>query len=135
MRAKFLGALSLLVVLAMPAPVSAATQTKTDTLQVRAEVVSAQTIVIDEQSRILEIMSNSTEAVTPRVFLRQVDAANQLPLTPEIYRQYRLLVPEHTLKPGVLYHVTLFPDALGSLKLSLKETSILESRSHLAFVR
>jgi hypothetical protein len=72
-------------------------------LNVSGRVLDAHTVIVDENDVILEIASNTENDVQPRIFLFEPSADNELPLSDNVYEQYRLLVPEGTSRPGILY--------------------------------
>lgn len=83
---------------------SAETITKSGKINVKARVIPAHTIVIDEQGEVVRITSNTSEEITqPRVFMVQIAAGNEKPLTDDIYKEYRRLVSPRQGKPGTLY--------------------------------
>lgn len=115
---KILRGALILVVLAFTAvlsggSVSAASEAATGQIRVKARVLPHHTITLDEQGAIKQIASNTTEDVTePRVYLLTPVAVNQQPLTPEIYEEYRRLVPPGTSKVGILYEHSPLADLL-----------------------
>lgn len=105
---KFLGTTGVLfimlgVYIMLPAAASAETISVERKIVVQAKVMPAQYIVIDGQGKIMEIGSNTNADVVPQVFLTRPGAENQQPMTPELYAQYRGLVPAGKSHPGVLY--------------------------------
>ena len=106
----------------MPAPVSASTPKYNNKLKVTGVVLPAQYIIVDEQGTILEISSNTTQDVKPRVYLHTIHKDNVRPLTSEIYRQYRRIVPPGQAKVGVLYqHAPIVPSFIRPETKSAKE--------------
>lgn len=81
-------------------------------LTVTAVVPAHRDIVVSASGEILEITSNTPEDVTPQVYLGSVAPENQQELTPDLLRQYRLLVPEGTAAYGTLYEAPM-PARLG----------------------
>lgn len=93
-------------------------------LQIRAEVLPAQSIVLNDAGEIVQILSNTNQIATPRVFKGSVDASNRLPLTTVIYQKYRALIPAGSERIGVLYSKPI--DApLSRLQSYLVGTSVL----------
>lgn len=84
----------------------AATQTITREIQVSAVVPDRRDVVVDLTGNIVRITSNTPSDVLPSVYLLENAPENAVPLTPELYEQYRRLVPEGTAKYGVLYERT-----------------------------
>lgn len=80
-------------------------------IHVYGKVVASQQITLDGAGDIILITSNSTEEVVPRVFNGTVSKASEVPLTDEIYREYRKLVPEGQATIGVLYERKVAPPA------------------------
>jgi hypothetical protein len=109
--------------------VHAATETKAGQLTTTARVLPAQYIVIDELGTIVEILSNTTEDVTPRVYQKSVAKDNERPLTPELYQQYRFHVPVGSSRVGVLYRRSILEQ---SFQIEPDLSVLLPRNSHLA---
>lgn len=111
---KLLGVLSALIVfgaasLVPSQPVSAGAPYNTH-LKVSGIVLPAQQVVVDEQGTIIEISSNTTHDVMPEVYLNKIAKENARDMTPEIYQQYRRLVPPGHSHVGTLYkHTPIIP--------------------------
>lgn len=89
-------------------------------IEVRAQVLPAHTIIVDEQGVIIQIASNTVQDVaTPRVFLLNTAAANEQPVTQEVYDEYRRLVLPGESKIGVLYEQKLLTNLLQVPAFSL----------------
>ncbi|MBA3758747.1 hypothetical protein H0X10_03895 [Candidatus Saccharibacteria bacterium] len=97
------------VVALLPATAGAETFSISQNIEVRARVAATHTIILDDDDTILEISSNTTEEAVPRVFRNLIAKESVLPLTDEIYAQYRKLVPEGTGRAGLLYKYYQFP--------------------------
>jgi hypothetical protein len=72
-------------------------------LHVKARVLGHRDIVLDLGGNISKIISNTPDDVTPDVYSLDTVAENQQPLTDELMREYRRLVPAGTAKYGILY--------------------------------
>jgi hypothetical protein len=75
----------------------------TQELHVSARIPAHRDIILDVSGRIIQISSNTSEDVTPQVYLLEGTPKNRRPLTAELYKEYRRSVPEGTAKYGVLY--------------------------------
>jgi hypothetical protein len=89
-----------------------------DTLSVRADVIKVQAsvtpktyLVIDDSSKIIQIDSNNNLDIKPSVYVRQVKAGNERPLTRELYRQYETIVPSGRNHIGTLYRAVNRPSS------------------------
>ncbi len=60
-------------------------------------------VIINEDGDILQIISNTTEDVKPRIFVDKIAADTEVPLTDDVYVFYQYYVPPGTSKVGVLY--------------------------------
>lgn len=89
-------------------------------LNVHAKVLPRHTIVVDEQGLIMQIFSNTAEDVdSPRVYKGEIDAANEQPITPALYDEYRRLVPAGKSRVGLLYERNPIIDLLQLPKFTL----------------
>ncbi len=73
-------------------------------VKVQARVLPMHTIIIDELGNITKIASNTTDDIaTPRVYLLNVAAENERPLTQSISEQHQEFVPTGKSRVGILY--------------------------------
>ncbi len=70
---------------------------------VQAQILPARYIIIDKQNNIIEIGSNTKEDVLPQVYLGSIGSNSGVPLTRDIYNQYRGILPAGKSHAGVLY--------------------------------
>lgn len=80
-----------------------ARQSITREIHVQAKVLGHRDIIVDLSGNITKILSNTPEDVTPVVYSLDTVPENQRPLTDDILKAYRRLVPVGTAKYGVLY--------------------------------
>lgn len=126
---KLLAGFIVLVLTPLLAVASASAETMSVSVQitVTAVVPSHRDIILDQSGHIMSITSNTTEDVTPTVYALTVDPQHKLPLTDDLYAQYRTYVPVGTAKYGVLYSrgsATLSAaGARGVIKLISKKQS------------
>jgi hypothetical protein len=95
--------IALLIPLGISAPVFAETQSVSVQITVTAVVPSHRDIILDKNGNITEIDSNTKEDVTPDAYIGSAKPENKVPLTDDLFGQYRQHVPEGTAKYGVLY--------------------------------
>jgi hypothetical protein len=81
-------------------------------LHTAGRVLPAHHVVINEQNEILEIISNTTEDVNPRIYLNKISKERELPANPKVLEQYRRLVPSGTSNVGVLYRKSILEPSL-----------------------
>jgi len=72
-------------------------------LKVTGVVLPAQHVIVDERGMITEILSNTEKDIMPTVYAHSLAKSNIIEMTPDIYAQYRQLVPEGQSQVGVLY--------------------------------
>lgn len=84
-------------------PAAAAEISVTRELTVTAEVPHHRDIVVDLSGQITRITSNTLQDVIPQVYSLSIAPENRRPLSPELYEQYRKLVPAGTAQYGKLY--------------------------------
>lgn len=115
--------ISISITMLIPATsVLGAVATNKQQLHTTARVLPAQHIVVNEQGAIVEILSNTTEDVLPKVYLNRISKNTEQPLTPAIHEQYRLLVPKGASRVGVLYRKSILTP---SLRIGNEITTIL----------
>lgn len=103
---KLLGGLLVLVlfgVTLLPRDAAAKVPEYNHQLQVTGVVLPAQHIVVDDEGVILQILSNTKKDVTPKVYTGKISKEALTTMTPEIYEQYRQIVPEGRSRVGTLY--------------------------------
>lgn len=81
-------------------------------LRTSGKVLPAQHIVIDEKGEVIKIFSNTSEDVTPKVYLAEIASGNKRSLTPQILERYRELVPPGSAEPGILYQKSILEQPL-----------------------
>jgi sugar (pentulose or hexulose) kinase len=86
----------------MTAPAEAAFNPE-NKLYVYGRVLPTHYVVINAQGNILQIISNTTEDVTPRVYIERITKETEVPLTDEINQAYQKEVPKGSSKVGILY--------------------------------
>lgn len=117
---RFIGLIiALLIPLGVSAPAFAATQSIAIQIKVTAVVPSHRDIIVDNNSNILEIDSNTKEDVTPDVYQGAAKPENKQPLTTALYDEYRTHVPVGTAKYGLLYKRPAFTTILSATKKPL----------------
>jgi hypothetical protein len=116
--------ISVLVFLHSSAVVKAAPSSNNNQLQVTARVRSAHHVIIDSEGNVIEILSNTTEDVIPKVYLEKISSETEQPLTDEIMQHYRKLVPLGKSKIGVLYRKSILD---SSLKIESDLQAVIES--------
>lgn len=83
--------------------VSAGTITASGKITITARVADTHYVIVDNQDSIIEITSNTTQLVTPRVFRGSITDANEITLTKAIHEQYRQLTISNQGSAGTLY--------------------------------
>ena len=81
-------------------------------LHTSGRVVASQSIIVDDQGTIIQILSNTTEDVVPKVYLLTIGSSTQQPMTADIFAQYRKHVPEGKSRVGVLYQKSILESSL-----------------------
>jgi hypothetical protein len=92
--------------LAPGSSVAAQTTIYNNQVKVTGVILPAQHVIVDEQGIIIEILSNTTEDVMPTVYVNKLSKENIRALTPNIYQQYRRIVPAGHSRVGRLYKHT-----------------------------
>lgn len=70
---------------------------------ITARVLPNHYVTVDHSGEIIKIVSNTTEDVTPNVYLHEVKQGHERELTPELYAAYRELVQPGSSRVGTLY--------------------------------
>ncbi len=96
-------ALMLLIASVYSDQASAATLSASQQITVTGRVPPMINIIVDQSGQIIEITSNTTDDVTPNVYLLSLTAGNQRALTTPLYKEYRAHVPAGTRQYGILY--------------------------------
>jgi hypothetical protein len=92
------------IFIVLPISASADTLSQTVIVTVRATVQPARYIIVDNHGTIQSIISNTSEDVTPTVYLGSIKQENAVPLSPQTLESYRQIVEGlHATGPGVLY--------------------------------
>lgn len=95
--------LTFVVILGISGSVEARTVSVSQRVTVTAVVAPASYIVIDDNEKIQRIDSNTSQDVTPKVYIGSVAAGNERELTPAIYAAYLREVPKGANRVGTLY--------------------------------
>jgi hypothetical protein len=72
-------------------------------IKVTAVVPGHIDIVVNSRGDIIEVFSNTTEDVTPQVYLLEASPQNKRELTSATYDKYRKIVPGGSVKYGKLF--------------------------------
>ena len=107
-----------------PASASAQTISASQQVQVQAVVPAVQLIIVNKQSKITEIISNSAQAVTPQVYMGRIADSTARPLTDDIYKQYQQLTFGN-LRTGVIYRANPTDINTSFKKLNLLSISAI----------
>lgn len=89
------------------AVVSAGTLSASGEITITARVADTHYVIVDSQDNIVEITSNTTQTVTPRVFRGSITATSEIPLSKDVYEQYRQLTASNQGVVGRLYEKKL----------------------------
>jgi hypothetical protein len=89
---------------------SAATISVSQKVYLQAVVRPTQYIIVNKANQIIEIGSNTTQAVRPTVYLNKVSGSSKLPLNDDVYHSYVQLTSGINLRAGVLYKKTWSSD-------------------------
>ena len=87
-------------------------------------------IVVDGQGNILEITSNTTDNVTPRVFLNKMLDANEISLSPAVYEEYQSKIAGKDLHSTELHFALPNPHVAKT-----KQPGWLTALSHISLLR
>lgn len=109
--------------LALERPAAAETSQYNNQIRVYGVVLPKHHVIVDEWDNITEIISNTEKDVAPTVYINKISDENMRTLTPEIYQQYRQLVPAGSSKIGTLYKRHIGINELNPVR-SLTETKI-----------
>lgn len=87
-----------------PGQVSAIRQPKHNTqLQVTGIVLPAQHVIVDEQGKIIKILSNTNKDVVPKFYVSEISKETMFKPTSGQLEKYRQLVPKGTANVGTIY--------------------------------
>jgi hypothetical protein len=81
-------------------------------LHTSGRVLPGHSVIIDNKGTIVEILSNTTEDVVPKIYVRVISAQTETALTPTLYDTYRSLVPRGKSRVGVLYRKSILEPSL-----------------------
>lgn len=95
-----------------------------DQLDVTGRVIPVQSVIINNEGAIIQILSNTTEDVEPRVYLNQINPDSRVDLTDKVRDEYRKLVPAGSAKVGTLYDISSQPRPVEEV-LNSRISSIL----------
>lgn len=84
------------------AVVSAATLSASGEITITARVADTHYVIVDGHDNIVEIISNTTQSATPRVF-RGSTSSSEIPMSEGVYVQYRQLTQSSHGVIGTLY--------------------------------
>lgn len=82
--------------------VNAKTISVSQKITITATVLPHHYIIVDNNDKIVEVISNTDGQATIKVYIHEVSYGNEVLLTPKIYQQYMHLVSRQQ-KYGVLY--------------------------------
>jgi hypothetical protein len=82
---------------------SAAVLSVSHKIYIKATVLPAQTIVLNDKGQIEEIISNSEAPGQLAVFKTTVSQSSRQTIDDEVLSQYRAIMAGHTLKIGLVY--------------------------------
>src|SRR4051794_30785062 len=99
----FLAVFTILATAIFGSSASAETLSISHKIKITAVVLPATYILTNSSGQILEIGSNTTQDVAPQVYVNRIDSSNMKPLEPNVYKEFRKLVPSGQVHPGVLY--------------------------------
>lgn len=74
-------------------------------IHIRGTVPITQTVILNSNNQVAEIISNSQSAGELRIFKGQVNSQNQLPPTPQIIEAYHSIINNHPLRIGTVYEL------------------------------
>lgn len=77
-----------------------------EVIKVHASVAPMTYVLIDRTGQIIQIDSNNNLDTPPSVYIDTVKTGNERPLTPEIYTQFRALLPTGTNHIGTRYKLS-----------------------------
>jgi hypothetical protein len=84
----------------LPDAVSARAISVSQTITITARVAAARSIIVNEQGRMTSVISNTSEAITPKVY-RSAMHGPQQPLTPELLAQYQSVIADRNDLEGI----------------------------------
>jgi hypothetical protein len=109
----FLVSVCVLCVLGASGTTSAETVTvQGNPITVTARVAATHYLIVNDKGEIVQIVSNTNGEAKPRVFLNKVARGQEHPLTDDISRQYKTLVPTGQSHVGTIYVRTQLPEVL-----------------------
>lgn len=97
------GIINLSGVVAMGAASADTLSVQGDVIKVQAAVAAQTYVIVDNTGKIIQIDSNNNLDINPVVYSNKVQAGNERPLTADVARQYRILVPLGKNHIGTLY--------------------------------
>jgi hypothetical protein len=90
--------------LALPSGVSADTLSQSAVVTVRATVLPARYVIVDERGVITSIITNTSQDVIPTAYLGSISPENARPLTPQLLESYQKIIKNLDITgPGVIY--------------------------------
>lgn len=106
-------------------PNSASAATNSQHFTVSAEVASFHTLVVDDENRIVQIISNSKDASKIRAYRNYIHNNSVIELTDNLLAQYWQILPEgKTDRLGVAYKYYEFPAIISSKPKPLLATDM-----------
>lgn len=90
----------------LPMSALADTLSITQTITVRATVLPARSIVVNDAGQMIKIYSNTNEAITPKVYLNHAPGA-QAAMTPALQQQYDAIITSKKNLEGVAIDVPI----------------------------
>ncbi len=122
---KLVGVLGILIAwLLMPVSVSAAAPLQK--FIVKAEVAAYHTVIVDDNNKIMQIISNTKSTAQLRVYRNRINAEAALEISDSILMQYWQLVPGgKTAQIGIAYKFYDFPGIRTTHSQPLLATEML----------
>lgn len=84
----------------LPGVVSARSMSVSQTITITARVAAARSIIVNEQGRMMSVISNTHEAIAPKVYQDKMHGPERQ-LTPELDRQYRAIIADRKDLAGI----------------------------------
>jgi len=115
--------LPLIGLLLLPAPAAAEAMAVSQVIVITATVAPARSIIVNDQGQATQIISNTPQNVTPKVYVNKMFGPEQ-PLTPSLQQQYRSVIAGHKNLNGVVIDVPLpvTQSVQGDLRTLLTKT-------------
>lgn len=109
---------------------SADTISVSQEIHITGVVAPMRFIVLDGQGNIAEITSNTPENVTPKVYIGSIQHGTQVPLTPEVQKDYEAKIVGHDMHSTDLH----FPPP-SPVAVEVQKSNLLAAIAHISFLR